>query len=94
LLQIPYEEERDTKFEDFPNNPEKILGVKERSTRIHTVLFQLPSHYRLVLEMRHFQDMSYEEISNALDRPLNTIKSHLFRARKQMANLLNKYLTE
>ena len=49
----------------------------------------LPAHYRVVIELRHYQGMSYAEIAEALTMPLSDVKSHLYRARKQLAQALD-----
>ncbi|WP_134700119.1 RNA polymerase sigma factor [Ammoniphilus sp. YIM 78166] len=51
----------------------------------------LPEQHRTVVVMRYIQDYSYNEISEALELPLNTVKSHLFRARQQLQKLLQEY---
>jgi RNA polymerase sigma-70 factor (ECF subfamily) len=44
----------------------------------------------MVIEMRHMEEKSYQEISEELDLPLGTVKAHIFRARE----LLYKYLKD
>lgn len=41
---------------------------------------QLPTKYRMVLILRHLQDMTYEEMAEILTLPVGTVKIHLFRA--------------
>jgi RNA polymerase sigma-70 factor (ECF subfamily) len=48
----------------------------------------LTPEYREVVVLRHFADLSYEEISEALGVPDKTVKSRLFSARKRLAELL------
>jgi len=43
---------------------------------------------RVVIELRHFQNLSYAEMAEALKRPLSDVKSDLFRARKRLAERL------
>ena len=50
----------------------------------------LPPRYRAVIELRHFQELSYEEIAATLNRPLSDVKSDLFRARKLLAQQLTQ----
>lgn len=61
------------------------------ATNIQQAINQLPEHFKVVVIMRYIQDYSYNEISETLDLPLNTVKSHLFRARKLLQGLLNEY---
>jgi RNA polymerase sigma-70 factor (ECF subfamily) len=82
----PLDEERDA---DESARPEKQVEVKERSAQVRTALASLPPHYRAVVELRHYQELSYDEISAELNIPLSDVKSHLFRARKILAEQLH-----
>ncbi len=62
--------------------PEQAQIARERQQRLWQAIHALPPHYRVVIELRHFQELSYQEIADQLDLPLNTVKSHLLRARK------------
>lgn len=62
--------------------------VEEEAQRVRLALAGLPPHYRVVIELRHYQELSYDEIAAALNIPLSDVKSHLFRARKLLAEKL------
>lgn len=68
--------------------PEAQTVNRARDERIRAELSQLPPRYRIVIELRHFQELSYEEIAKELKRPLSDVKSDLFRARKLLAERL------
>ncbi|NOY97705.1 MAG: sigma-70 family RNA polymerase sigma factor [Chloroflexi bacterium] len=68
--------------------PEAQTVNRERDARIRDEILSLPPRYRAVIELRHFQELSYAEIAEALDRPLSDVKSDLFRARKMLAQKL------
>ena len=80
------DEERD---EDKTQSPGEQVEVKERSEQIRAALACLPPHYRVVVELRHYQDLSYDEIAQELNLPISDVKSHLFRARKLLAEKLH-----
>src|SRR6185436_3007144 len=80
------DEERDA---DESVRPENQVEVKERSAQIRNALMSLPPHYRVVVELRHYQELSYDEIAAELKIPLSDVKSHLFRARKILAEKLH-----
>ena len=80
------DEERDA---DESQRPETQVEVRERSEQIRSALASLPAHYRVVIELRHYQELSYEEIAAELNIPLSDVKSHLFRARKLLAEKLH-----
>ena len=80
------DDERDA---DSAQLPEAVQEVRERSEQIRTALASLPANYRLVVELRHYQEMSYDDIAAHLNIPLSDVKSHLFRARKLLAEKLH-----
>ncbi len=80
------DDERDA---DQTQRPEAVVEIKERSEHIRSALASLPVNYRIVVELRHYQDMSYDEIAAQLNIPLSDVKSHLFRARKILAEKLH-----
>ena len=78
----------DEKEADGSQSPENRLEVRERSEKIYAALASLPPQYRIVVELRHYQEMSYDEIASEMKIPLSDVKSHLFRARKILAEKL------
>ena len=64
------------------------LEARELSERVQAALMTLSSEHREVVVMRHFADLSYEEIAETLDIPAKTVKSRLFSARQRLAPLL------
>jgi len=82
-LQVALEAEQDnTKLVDTE------MDVRDRQALVREHLSHLPAKYRIVLILRHLQDMTYEEMAEILTMPIGTIKTHLFRAR----NLLKERL--
>jgi len=59
---------------------------------VQRAILNLPEKYRVVVVMRHLQDMSVEEIARALDLPTGTVKTHLFRAREMLRGRLRSVL--
>jgi RNA polymerase sigma-70 factor, ECF subfamily len=58
-----------------------ILELRARQAIVREQLEKLPTKYRIVLILRHLQEMTYEEMADILSLPIGTIKTHLFRAR-------------
>jgi len=76
---------------DFPspiNTPERHLLLKERGRLISEAIESLPDKYREVINLRHKQELPYEEIAKLLDVPLGTVKARLFRARELLKKRL------
>ncbi len=70
------------------HSPEDTYEHQERDAQIRAALAYLPPQYRLAIELRHFQELSYAEIAAELGVPLSAVKSHLFRGRKMLAGML------
>jgi len=72
-----------------PNfTPEEQLQVKERSQLLKEAIKKLPKNYQQVIHLRHEEELDYQEIAERLNIPLGTVKIHLFRARKQLLDIL------
>jgi RNA polymerase sigma factor (sigma-70 family) len=66
-----------------PNStiPDVPITSAERTAVLQEAIKNLPEKYRVVIEMRHTQEMEYADIAEQLGLPLGTVKAHLFRAR-------------
>ena len=69
---------------DTALGPEATAELSERAETVRTVLDTLPYQLRSVLILRFYQDLSLQEIANALDIPLGTVKSRLFTAARRL----------
>jgi len=69
----------------------KHLEMLDNQELVHEHLSQLPAKYRIVLVLRHLQDMTYEEMAEILTMPVGTIKTHLFRARNLLKERLQSF---
>lgn len=65
-------------------SPEHIVEGRETASLLASLILELPAHYRTVLVLRHVNELSYQEIAQALDLPLGTVKARLYRAREMM----------
>ncbi len=70
------------------SHAEESQRAAEQTEMLRAAILSLPPHYRAVIELRHYQELSYGEIGETLNMPLSDVKSHLFRARKALAELL------
>jgi RNA polymerase sigma factor (sigma-70 family) len=62
----------------------KILEHKELMSRLEMAMETLPAHQKAVLILKVYQELSYQEIANALGISLGTVMSRLHRARKRL----------
>jgi RNA polymerase sigma-70 factor (ECF subfamily) len=70
------------------------LDARDRQLLVQEHLSHLPTKYRIVLILRHLQDMTYEEMAEILTMPIGTIKTHLFRARNLLKERLQSFNRE
>ena len=74
--------------EDLDPEEEAIKNQKVKMMRL--LVEKLKPRYRVLVEKRYFDELSYEEIAEELDLPLGTVKAQLFRAREFLANMMEK----
>lgn len=86
-VSVPLDEERDPEGKG-EGDPAAAREHVERAEGVRAAIQSLPPRYRAVIELRHFQELSYDEIAAALSLPVSDVKSHLFRARKLLAEKL------
>jgi RNA polymerase sigma factor (sigma-70 family) len=73
---------------DTGPDPERRARATELLDRVETALEGLPEHYRVVVWLRDGEDLSYQEIADALDIPIGTVRSRLARARGALKELV------
>ena len=69
-------------------DPESQLSESERAERVRRALAGMSTKDRTVLTLRHFGELSYEEIAEILELDEKTVKSRLFEARHRLRGLL------
>jgi len=70
------------------DDPEAECAQNELSKAVSMALQRLSLDHRVVVVLRHFLGLSYEEMAEVLDIPAKTVKSRLFAARRQLSVLL------
>lgn len=78
------EGEIEIELPDESSQSDRDIIRKQRKKIIRKSIEDLPEKYRQVIEMRHMEEKSYQEISEILDLPLGTVKAHIFRAREML----------
>ncbi len=81
-------------FEDESADPVGAFEGDERMKLINKAIAKLPKSSREVLVMREIQQFSYEEIAEILNWKIGTVKSRLFRARRELSDMLRPHLEE
>ncbi len=70
-------------------SPEDVLQDDHIAQSVEEGLTKLTDENRIVIILRHFQDLSYDEIGFILDLPVRTVKSRLFSARQSLKKILS-----
>ena len=65
--------------------PESVLAAKEVGLAVNAALNALPDDLRLALTLREMDGMSYEDIAEAMNCPIGTVRSRIFRAREAIS---------
>ena len=70
-----------------PTAEDKII-TEQNLSRLLQCIKELKPHYQEVIQLRYFQELSYQEIADHLGEPLNNIKIKLLRAKKLLAEII------
>jgi RNA polymerase sigma-70 factor (ECF subfamily) len=79
---------------DHSENPAQILDREEKRRYIESAVGRLAPALRTVFVLRDIQGLSYGEIADMMSWRLGTVKSRLFRARRELAGILSPYMEE
>lgn len=74
--------------------PERLLLKDELGEVIQSAIEALPEELRTAIVLRELEGLSYEEISQAMDCPIGTVRSRIFRAREAIEQKLEPLLGE
>jgi RNA polymerase sigma factor (sigma-70 family) len=69
-------------------DPEEKMQKNQKVKMMHDVVDKLKPRYRQLVELRYFEELSYEEIAERLELPIGTVKAQLFRARELLLNIM------
>ena len=83
-------EEHIKKIPDHAPTPEDKLITEQNLAELLRFIKELKPHYQDVINLRYFQEMSYKEISETLEEPLNNVKVRLLRAKKLLAEIIKE----
>jgi RNA polymerase sigma-70 factor (ECF subfamily) len=75
-------------------SPARQAEGRERNEAVRRAVAALPPELREVIVMKEFEELTFQEIADALDVPLSTVKSRLYTALKQLRLRLEKYGAE
>ena len=76
-------------IKDNSLDPEAILHSKQRYSMLKAIINNLDKKYRIIVKLRYFDELTYDEISKKLNIPTGTVKAQLYRARNQLFGLIS-----
>lgn len=75
--------------DDTPTAEDQLIKEQHLASLLEDIK-KLKPHYQKVINLRYFQELSYQEISDELEEPLNSVKVKLLRARKLLAEIIKQ----
>ena len=91
-LHVESEEEERPIKDERATAPDALLLERELQCAIETAMAQLPETQRMVVALRRYNELSYEEIADVLGQSVPAVKSLLFRARSELRVRSSLYL--
>lgn len=76
----------------MPSAPDRRFEDLELRDRLEKAIARLPANYRLVVAAHYLEGLRYEDLAEALQLPLGTVKTQLHRAKQQLRRLLETEL--
>lgn len=73
---------------DTTPSAEDVLITEQNLSQLLQFIKELKPHYQEVIQLRYFQEMSYQEIANKIDEPLSNVKIKLLRAKKLLSEII------
>ena len=71
-----------------PSAEDKLI-TEQNLSQLLQYIKELKPHYQEVIQLRYFQEMSYQEIANQLNEPLSNVKVKILRAKKLLAEIIH-----
>ncbi|MFN2454572.1 MAG: RNA polymerase sigma factor [Pyrinomonadaceae bacterium] len=78
-------------FASAVDSPGRVTEARERSEAVRRAVAALPTELRQIIVMKEFEELTFQQIADALDIPLSTVKSRLYTALKQLRLRLAKH---
>lgn len=82
------EDQKAYNIADTTPSAEDDLITEQNLSQLLQFIKELKPHYQEVIQLRYFQEMSYQEIANKINEPLSNVKIKLLRAKKLLAEII------
>ena len=74
--------------DEYEERPDAIFERGERRRELESLVNELPEQYREVINLYYFDELSQQEIADLLNRPVGTIKTHVYRGLRMLRKAL------
>ena len=74
-------------FDESPSAEDQLI-IEQNLIQLRNYIKQLKPHYQEIINLRYFREMTYKEIADALNEPINNVKVKLLRAKKILAEII------
>lgn len=82
------DEDNPVQLQSDTPDPEEVLISKQKTELLKTIVQELKPRYSRLVQLRYFEEYSYEEIAETLNLPIGTVKAQLFRAKELLYNII------
>ncbi len=69
-------------------SPEDLFIKKQRASFVRSFVDSMKDHHSILIDLRFFKELSYEEIADTMGIPIGTVKARLHRAKHVLADLM------
>lgn len=78
-------------IKDDANTPEEEMIQKQKSALVKKAISKLPAKYAEMIELRYFEELSYEEIATRINAPVGTVKAQINRAKMMFEKVVSVF---
>jgi len=82
------DEDNPVQLQSDTPDPEEVLIGKQKTEFLKTIIKELKPRYSRLVQLRYFEEYSYEEIAETLSLPIGTVKAQLFRAKELLYHII------
>jgi RNA polymerase sigma factor (sigma-70 family) len=82
------DEDNPVQLQSDTPDPEEVLIGKQKTEFLKTIVNELKPRYSRLVQLRYFEEYSYEEIAETLNLPIGTVKAQLFRAKELLYHII------
>lgn len=93
-LDISDENEAIEREDESITQPEEFVELRERRQELEALVATLPQHYRIIVSMYYFEELSLQEIADVLNQPLGTVKVYVRRGIQSLRKILITQVNE